>query len=106
MMTDFSNEIPLCKEWDHIKLWSLEQPNTPVPIMLPNKIPMAKTMPMAVHILTTVTARTDSFIDDLIQVFLDTPLNRAWEPHAVPLAIHNNNSYISRFNAKCFLLPS
>jgi hypothetical protein len=45
-------------------------------------------MPMAVEIPTTVTVRTDSFIDDLIRVFLDTPLNREREPHAVPLAIH------------------
>ena len=45
-------------------------------------------MPMAVQVPTTVTARSDSFIDDLIRVFLDTPLNRAREPHAVPLAIH------------------
>jgi hypothetical protein len=43
---------------------------------------------MAVHVPTTVTARSDSFINDLIRVFLDTPRNRAREPHAVPLAIH------------------
>ena len=35
-----------------------------------------------------MTARSDSFLDDLIQVFLDTPWNRAREPHVVPLAIH------------------
>jgi hypothetical protein len=45
-------------------------------------------MPMAVHVPTTITAQTDSFIDDLICVFLDTHQNRAREPHAVPLAIH------------------
>ena len=43
---------------------------------------------MAVHVPTNVTGRTDSFIDDLIRVFLDTPANREREPHAVPLAIH------------------
>jgi hypothetical protein len=43
---------------------------------------------MAVHVPTSVTARTDSFIDDLIRIFLDTPLNREREPHVVPLAIH------------------
>jgi hypothetical protein len=36
-------------------------------------------MPLAVGIPTTVTARTDSFIDDLIPVFLDTPRNRERE---------------------------
>jgi hypothetical protein len=49
---------------------------------------MALAMPMAVEIPTTVTAPTDSFIDDLIRVFLDTPTNREREPHTVPLAIH------------------
>jgi hypothetical protein len=43
---------------------------------------------MALSIPTEVTARSDSFIDDLIRVFLDTPRNREREPHAVPLAIH------------------
>jgi hypothetical protein len=37
---------------------------------------------MAVHVPTTVIARPDSFIDDLIRVFLDDPRNREQEPHA------------------------
>jgi hypothetical protein len=45
-------------------------------------------MPLAVSIPTTVTARTDGCIDDLIRVFLDTATNREREPHAAPLAIH------------------
>jgi hypothetical protein len=88
MVTDLSNEIPLCGDWDHATLRSPAQPDTPEPILLPAATPIAKAMPMAVHIPTTVTACTDSFIDDLIRVFLDTPENRAREPHAVPLAIH------------------
>jgi hypothetical protein len=88
MVTDLSNEISLCKEWDHQKLRSPAQTETPSPLLLPAGVPIAQAMPMAVEIPTTVTARTDSFIDDLIRVFLDTPLNREREPHAVPLAIH------------------
>ena len=88
MVTDLSNEIPLCEDWDHDKLRSPDQPETPIPTLLPDDVPIAKAMPMAVHIPTKVTARSDSFIDDLIRVFLDTPWNRAREPHAVPLAIH------------------
>jgi hypothetical protein len=88
MVTDLSNEIPLCKEWDHEKLRSPAQPSTTKPKRLSKEVPIARAMPMAVHIPTTVTARTDSFIDDLIRVFLDTPLNRERWPHAVPLAIH------------------
>jgi hypothetical protein len=88
MVTDLSNEIPLCTDWDHDTLRSPAQPETPSPIMLPSTVPIATARPIAFHIPTTVTARTDSFIDNLIRVFLDTPLNRAREPHAVPLAIH------------------
>jgi hypothetical protein len=88
MVTDLSNEIPLCAEWDHNSLRSPAQPETPRPTLLPDDVPIAKAMPMAVHVPTTVTARSDSFIDDLIRVFLDTPRNREREPHAVPLAIH------------------
>jgi hypothetical protein len=47
----------------------------PSPILLPDKVPMAKAMPMAVRMPTEVTARLDSFIDDLIRVFLDPPWN-------------------------------
>jgi hypothetical protein len=88
MVTDLSNEIPLCKDWDHESLRSPAQPETPSPVLLPDDVPIAEAMPLAVGIPTTVTARSDSFIDDLIRVFLDTPLNREREPHAVPLAIH------------------
>jgi hypothetical protein len=89
MVTDFIlNEISLCTEWDHTKLRSPAQPSTPRPIKLPNKIPIALAMPMAVEIPMIVMAQTDSFIDDLIQVFLDTPTNRDQEPHTVPLAMH------------------
>ena len=88
MVTDLSNEIPLCEDWDHDKLRSPDQPETPAPTLLPDDEPIAKAMPMAVDVPTKVTARSDSFIDDLIRVFLDTPRNRAREPHAVPLAIH------------------
>jgi hypothetical protein len=45
-------------------------------------------MQMAVVMPTTVTAQTDGFIDDLIQVFLDTPKNKEQALHSVPLAIH------------------
>jgi hypothetical protein len=45
-------------------------------------------MSMAVVVPVTITARTDGFIDNLMQVFLDTPDNLKRAPHAVPLAIH------------------
>jgi hypothetical protein len=88
MVTDLSNKISLCKDWDHQKLRSPAQPTTPTPIMLPVSVPIAQARPMAVRDPTTITAWTDSFIDDLIWIFLDTPENQEQEPHAVPLAIH------------------
>jgi hypothetical protein len=88
MVTDLSNEIPLCNDWDPKTLRSPAQPITPTPIELPENEPISLAKPMAVHVPTNVTGRTDSFIDDLIRVFLDTPANREREPHAVPLAIH------------------
>jgi hypothetical protein len=56
--------------------------------MLPSDVLIAKARPITFHIPTTVMARTDSFNNDLLQIFLNTPLNCAREPHAVPLAIH------------------
>jgi hypothetical protein len=69
-------------------LRSPTQPETPDPILLLAGTPLAQAMPMADQIPTTVTVHTNSFIDDLIWVFLDRPDNRVREPHTVPLAIH------------------
>jgi hypothetical protein len=87
MVSDLSNEIPLCPDWDPAALHSPDQPVAPEPKPYPPGIPLAPARPMAVGVPTSVTARTDCFIDDLIRVFLDTPEARAREPHAVPLAI-------------------
>jgi len=43
---------------------------------------------MAFDIDTSTTARVDGFVDDLINVFLDTPENCARQPFVVPLAVH------------------
>jgi hypothetical protein len=87
MVTDLSNEIPLCEDWDPSKLHSPGQPQTPTPKTLGDSVPFAIGRQLAVTVPTEVTGRTDSFIDDLIRVFLDTPDNREKQPHAVPLAI-------------------
>jgi hypothetical protein len=87
MVTDLSNEIPLC-DWDPASLRSPGQPNTPEPkLLLGDDVPFAPGRTLAVSIPTTVTGRTDSFIDDLIRIFLDTVANRESQPHAVPLAV-------------------
>jgi hypothetical protein len=87
MVSDLSNEIPLCADWDPETLHSPDHPVAPDPKPYPADVPFGQARPMAVTIPTTVTARTDCFIDDLIRVFLDSPRARAREPHAVPLAI-------------------
>ena len=50
--------------------------------------PYAAAMPCSVEVPVTATSKCDCFIDDIIQVFLDTPDNRAKQPHVVPLAVH------------------
>jgi hypothetical protein len=59
MVTDLSNETPLCREWDHDALRSPAEPMTPSPILLPNEVPIAEAMPMTVSIPTEVMARSD-----------------------------------------------
>jgi hypothetical protein len=72
-------------------LRSPDQPVTPSPKTLGDDVPFTEGWKLAVGILASTTGRTDSFIDDLIKVFLDTPENRIREPHAVPLAVHDVN---------------
>jgi hypothetical protein len=88
MVTDLSNEIMLCADWDPRTLHSPAQVLSPDPVPLGDDVAFGKGRPMSVGIPVSMTARTDSFIDDLILVFLDTPENRKRCPHAVPLAIH------------------
>jgi hypothetical protein len=89
IVTDISNEISSCSSYDPSLLRSPTQPHTPGPKLSSTGVPLAKAMPMAVQIpLKKHTTRVDGFIDDLINVFLDTTVNRAREPHIVPLAMH------------------
>jgi hypothetical protein len=54
MVTNLSNKIALCKEWDHMKLQSPAQLITPTPIMLPDSVPIVQAKPTAVGIPTTI----------------------------------------------------
>ena len=90
VVTDLANEISQCDEWDPIAVHSPAQPTVPDPIRLPPSVPMAEALPMAVSIPIgkKTDARVDGFIDDLINVFLDTSENCARQPQVVPLAMH------------------
>jgi hypothetical protein len=90
MVTDLSNEIPLDAAAAE-GLRSPGQPETPTPVLVDADVPIARGRSLAVKIPTSVTARTDSFIDDLIRIFLDTIENRRLQPHAVPIAVHVAN---------------
>ena len=89
LVTDLANEIAQCDEWDPAKHRSPAQPLTPEPLRLPAHVPIVQARRMAVSIPPTKAGgRVDGFIDDLINVFLDTPANCLRQPHIVPLAMH------------------
>jgi hypothetical protein len=89
LVTDLANEIGQCDEWEPSVCRSPAQPLTPEPRRLPASIPIARARRMAEHIPPTKAGgRVDGFIDDLINVFLDTPTNCRRQPNIVPLAMH------------------
>jgi hypothetical protein len=87
MITDLANEIACISDWDHTTIKS-PVPNMPEFKELSNDIPFATSRPMAVSVPVTLTSRHDCFIDDVIQIFLDTLHNQARMPSIVLLAIH------------------
>jgi hypothetical protein len=106
MVTDLANEIPLCPSWDPSQIRSPTQNNTPSPRELPDDIQLARACPTAVHIPTSVTVRTDCFIDG---VFGHTPTDNdnhiqyCWQstwptvPTRVPLSqYHAGRTYRNR----------
>jgi hypothetical protein len=50
MVSDLSNEIPLCSDWDHASLHSPDQPTAPKLKPYPFDTPLAKARPMAVGV--------------------------------------------------------
>ena len=91
IVTDLANEISQCREWDPEDLHSPVQPQVPIPKRLPVDVPIAESRRMAVTIPIQSSGpigRVDGFIDDLINVFLDTPRNCQIQPQTVPLAMH------------------
>jgi hypothetical protein len=88
MVTDLANEIANCSSYEPSVLTSPSQPKTPAPLLSSSTAPLAQGLPLAVIVPVTHTARVDSYIDDLINCFLDTEKNRAKQPHVVPLAMH------------------
>jgi hypothetical protein len=88
MVTDLTNEILQCDDWDFTELINPDQPVVPEPILLPADLEIAQAIPMAVHVPPIPEGRADVFIDDVVCIFLDTPRNRLRSPQAGPLAMH------------------
>ena len=88
MVVDLANEIACCTNYDPKEMSSPMQTDTPSPSLHPRHVPFAPAFPLAVSIPTRLDSRCDGFIDNIINVFLDTPSNRQRQPHIVPLAIH------------------
>jgi hypothetical protein len=75
MITNLANKIYCCSTWDPENLRSPAQPITTVPQTLLENVAFQSAMPLVVFVPVTVTAHTNGFINNLIQVFLDTPEN-------------------------------
>jgi len=88
MITDLSNELPLIKKWNPDKLFSPAQVTVPAPKYLADSIPLALASPLAVDIPTTARGRGDCFVDDIIKVYLDDPIQIKRHAASAPLAIH------------------
>jgi hypothetical protein len=88
MVTDLSNEIPLCGSWDPTVTKSLIQTTAPAPVLLDPEIPLTAGRPMAVQIPVTLTGRSNCFIADIIKVFLAVPGECERQTQAVPLAVY------------------
>jgi hypothetical protein len=88
MITDLSNELPLIPKWDPDLLFSPSQVTVPSPKYLDDSIPLALARPLAVNIPTTALGRGDCFVDDIIKVFIDDPIQIKRHAASAPLAIH------------------
>ena len=88
MVTDLSNGIPLCENWDPSTLHSPIQPVSPPSIYKEDDSkPIGQARQLEVSIPTTSLGRTDYFIDDIVKVILDTLDNVARQAAVTPLAV-------------------
>lgn len=85
-----ANKISQCDSWDPTKLFNPDQPKSLTPIILPLNIPLMPAINISV-LPPCVNGKVDVFIDNLINVFLDTEANCKQQPHVVPLAAYVTN---------------
>jgi hypothetical protein len=83
-VTDLSNEISQCSEWDPRETHSPAQPQTPAPKRIEDGTSIAPGNRMAIQIQIPKSGpigRVNGLTDDLINVFLDRALNCRIQPH-------------------------
>ena len=88
MITDLSSKLPLIPDWDPETLHSPLQPAVPSPKYVSDSVPLGQVKPMAVNIPTTGLGWGDTFIDDIIKVFIDRLKQIQKHGSSAPLAIH------------------
>ena len=86
-MTDLVNAILRHEEWEPTLLSSELEKSMPETIILSKEIPFAESKPLSVDIHDKAIAKSDVFLDDNINIGLDTPSNLPKLKAAVPLAI-------------------
>ena len=86
-LTDLVNSILKCSDWDPITLSSPLEKMMPPTQTLDASIPLAQTKPLSVTMPETAIAKSDIFLDDNINVGIDTPQNRPRLKGAVSLAV-------------------
>jgi hypothetical protein len=86
MVTDLATEIALSPDYDPAMT---KAPGFEAPAFkeLLDATPFGRAKEMVVTIPTTLSSRHNCFIDDMSQIFLDTPNNRRRMPGIVPLAV-------------------
>ena len=86
-LTNLVNAILRLQDWNPTSLSSELEQMMPPTTTLSEDIPFAQTRPLSVEIPETAISKSDVFLDDNINVGLDTPENRPKLKAAVPLAV-------------------
>ena len=86
-LTGLVNAILKCPDWDPSVTFSPLESMYPPVELLDENIPFSKTLPLSVEIPETSLAKSDVFLDDNIEVGLDTPTIRRRLQGAVALAV-------------------
>ena len=71
MITDVTNDLLACKEWDPMSVRSNYAEKIPKPVKLPSDVPFEQSRSLSVNIDDGDICKADVFIDDIITVGVD-----------------------------------